>query len=115
MIKFIAVLTLILSFPLGVNGEILKDPRYCGEPERYDNGIIKRNRTLIKNFEELYPLPEGADRGEWSVDHVIPLAVGGCDSLINLQWLPNSIKSTGDGDNKDRWERTLYDKNFYRE
>ena len=84
--------------------------RYCGEPDRYPSGRIKRSSTLVRLFIKMYPLPEHLNRSDWSVDHVIPLANGGCDAIINLQWLPNSIKRTSDDDNKDRWERKIYPK-----
>ena len=43
----------------------------------------------------------------WAIDHVIPLACGGCDSIENLQWLKNSIKSCAGTECKDRWERKI--------
>lgn len=44
----------------------------------------------------------------WAIDHVIPLAVGGCDAVSNLQWLPVEIKSCAGTVCKDRWERKVY-------
>jgi len=93
-----------------VTAESIPDARVCGEPERYENGRIKRSATLIRKFKELYPLPEQYDESKWSVDHVIPLgsSLGGCDSIINLQWLPNTIKTCAGTECKDRWERKVY-------
>lgn len=83
----------------------LTETRYCGEPSRHANGSIKRNRSVVLAFESLYPLPPGYDRSKWQIDHVIPLAVGGCDAVHNMQWLPESIKTCPSDDCKDRWER----------
>ena len=84
------------------------DARYCGEPKRNASGVIIRNITIRKQFESLYPLPSNYSRLDWQVDHVIPLSSGGCDSLINMQWLPKSIKTCANDNCKDRWERTVY-------
>ncbi len=85
------------------------DPRYCGgEPKRNAAGKIVRNIAERKRFETLYPLPIQYKRNEWQVDHVIPLAVGGCDLLINMQWLPKSIKTCAGDMCKDRFERIIY-------
>lgn len=89
---------------------ISADPRYCGEPKRNTSGKIVRSIAERKRFETLYPLPIQYKRNEWQVDHVIPLAVGGCDLLINMQWLPKAIKTCADDMCKDRWERKVYQK-----
>jgi hypothetical protein len=91
----------------------LQETRYCGEPERYAaGGGIKRSSAVLKAFRKIHPCPAtglttGACPG-WAIDHVIPLAVGGCDAVSNLQWLPHQIKSSGDDAAKDRWERKVY-------
>lgn len=82
------------------------DSRYCGEPERYADGTIKRDRAVIERFKEVWPKPD--DGQEWHVDHVIPRAMGGCDMGHNLQWLPTAIKSCAGTVCKDRWERRVY-------
>lgn len=84
------------------------DSRYCGEPDRYESGKIKRDKVALRKFEDLYPLPSNYDRKEWQIDHVIPLAVGGCDDIHNLQWLPKIIKTCANSGCKDRWERIIY-------
>ncbi len=84
------------------------DPRYCGEPQRTSSGKIKRSASVLRDFESLYPLPAGYVRSEWQIDHVIPLAVGGCDALHNLQWLPKVIKTCAEDHCKDRFERVIY-------
>ena len=83
----------------------LIETRYCGDPKRNSAGNIRRNSAVIRQFERLYPLPSGYARSDWQVDHVIPLSKGGCDSVINMQWMPESIKTCIDDGCKDRWER----------
>lgn len=84
--------------------------RYCGVPARYADGAIKRRTDVIREFERRYPLPEGFIRDEWEVDHTLPLALGGCDAVWNMQWLPKTIKrcSRLEPTNKDCFERKIY-------
>jgi hypothetical protein len=84
------------------------DIRYCGDPQRAASGKIKRSAAVLRDFESMYPLPAGYKRSEWQIDHVIPLAVGGCDALHNLQWLPKVIKTCAEDHCKDRFERIIY-------
>ena len=85
------------------------DPRYCGcEPKRNVDGKILRSVAERKRFEALYPLPLQYNRDEWQVDHIIPLANGGVDKIINMQWLPKKIKTCADDMCKDRFERVIY-------
>lgn len=89
----------------------LEEQRYCGAPKRDARGEILRRGDVLRAFRKAHPCPvtgrsSGACPG-WSIDHVIPLACGGCDAVSNLQWLPNALKSaalTG----KDRFERKIY-------
>ena len=88
------------------------ETRYCGEPKRTAAGHILRRADVLVEFRRLYACPvtgqhTGACKG-WAIDHVIPLAVGGCDAVRNLQWLPNKIKSCAGTVCKDRWERKVY-------
>lgn len=83
----------------------LADVRYCGEPARNADGSIKRSKKVIRAFEKLYPLPVDYNRDDWQIDHVLPLAEGGCDAVYNMQWLPKSIKTCAAASCKDRWER----------
>lgn len=87
--------------------------RYCGTPARNLDGSIKRSTTVVNAFRKVHPCPStlsvmGACPG-WSVDHVIPLACGGCDAVSNMQWLPDAIKSNSNDWSKDRWERKVYE------
>lgn len=84
------------------------DLRYCGEPKRSLSGKILRSVAERHRFEQLYPLPPQYNRDNWQVDHVIPLSSGGCDNIVNMQWLPKDIKTCAAVTCKDRWERIIY-------
>lgn len=88
------------------------DPRYCGEPARYAGGVIKRSAAVLRQFVAIFPCPATLQPTTscegWDIDHTIPRAAGGCDSVINLTWLPNVIKSCAGKACKDRWERTYH-------
>lgn len=90
----------------------LHEPRYCGAPARLADGSIKRRSDVLTAFKKVHPCPSNGQKNGtcpgWAIDHVIPLACGGCDAVGNLQWLPNSIKSAAGVDAKDRWERIIY-------
>ena len=105
-------LILILALSMPAYAGPLEETRYCeAEPKRTADGSILRRADVLRAFRDLYPCPAtGEKRGAcpgWSIDHVIPLAVGGCDSVSNLQWLPNHLKSCA-VTCKDRWERDIY-------
>lgn len=101
----------MLSGPAGaVDPKV--DIRYCGEPRRTSTGTIYRDYTVVYAFKKRWVCPStkqpnGSCPG-WSVDHVIPLANGGCDVVWNMQWLPNEIKSASGTLPKDRWEQEVY-------
>lgn len=85
------------------------DSRYCGKPSLDKDGSITRSTAVIAQFKQIHPCPatgKGDSCPGWDIDHVIPLACGGCDAVNNMQWLPHTYKITG----KDRWERKIYDK-----
>ena len=86
--------------------------RYCGPPARDADGTIHRSSAVIYAFRQIHPCPAtglttGACPG-WSMDHEISLACGGCDSVSNLHWMPNVIKSGPGIFPKDRWELKVY-------
>jgi len=88
------------------------DPRYCGEPARDKRGTIIRSRKVLRQFAKVFPCPASLQPVPscpgWAIDHVVSLAAGGCDSQINLQWLPTAIKSCAAPACKDRWERNYH-------
>lgn len=91
----------------------LDETRYCrDEPMRTATGEIHRRADVLRAFKQTHPCPVTGEKvgscPGWHIDHVIPLAVGGCDSVSNLQWLPVEIKSCPGKVCKDRWERDIY-------
>lgn len=90
----------------------LDETRYCTvTPSRDADGSISRRADVIRAFRKIHPCPStGLTTGRcpgWAIDHVIPLANGGCDAVSNLQWLPLELKTCAKIC-KDRWERRVY-------
>lgn len=98
----------------------LTETRYCGEPKRDADGRIKRSSAVAAAFQRIHPCPSthltfGPCPG-WKKDHVVSLGArhptlgGGCDSVSNMQWLPDEIKlcSQFNPFNKDCWELWVY-------
>lgn len=89
----------------------LDETRYCGPPRRDAKGQIIRRADVLTAFKREHTCPvTGVSTGAcpgWAIDHVIPLACGGCDAVSNLQWLPNGLKSVATI-GKDRFERKIY-------
>lgn len=110
----LSVASVCFAAPLPVPGELgaPADPRYCGEPARYPSGGIKRSSATLRHFVAVHPCPvtglHETSCPNWQIDHVIPLASGGCDEIGNLQWLPNIIKTCAVFC-KDRFERVIND------
>jgi hypothetical protein len=69
-----------------------------------DAAIKHRHRSVRRQFQRLHPCPSTQKRSGscpgYVVDHVIPLACGGADSVLNLQW--QTVKAAK---LKDKWER----------
>lgn len=108
--KILCVTLFIISFPAIADG----DPRYCGieNIQRDQQNQIVRSQVEYQRFRSWWACPstltfKGACAG-WSVDHQIPIAVGGCDAAHNMQWLKVEIKSCAGNNCKDRWERKIY-------
>ncbi len=109
-----ALLVVLVFFLSGISSPVFSDAttetRYCGEPRRDTAGDIYRSSSVRSAFQKIHPCPvngltSGACPG-WQVDHVIPLACGGCDAVNNMQWLPETIKTQKGG--KDGFERKIY-------
>jgi len=65
---------------------------------------IKRSQSAKVEFKYEHPCPaSGARKGPckgYVIDHVNPLACGGLDAAVNMQW-----QTVADGRAKDKWER----------
>lgn len=59
-----------------------------------------RSSTVAHRFMRDTGFPHG--RPGWVVDHIIPLASGGCDCAENLQWQKRDASLE-----KDKWERCV--------
>jgi hypothetical protein len=98
VVMLILTINHVLAEPLGAP---YPDPRYCGAPERWVDGTIKRSKTAIKRFREIYACPSTLLKtGEcpgWAINHDKPLACGGCDSIENMSWMRNDAKKIVDG------------------
>lgn len=68
--------------------QALIDYKMCGKVIRNNEGEINRRQDVIVAYRKLYPCPStGKHYGacpNWSLDHTVPLACGGCDSVTNL-------------------------------
>lgn len=88
------------------------DPRYVGPPARDPDGSISRSTRERARFIRMHPCPATGETSgacpAWSVDHIVPIACGGIDAPVNMQWLPLTIKSCAGTQCKDRWERKVY-------
>lgn len=62
------------------------------------NALCKRSTTVKQHFMKATGFPHG--RSGYVVDHIIPLACGGADSVDNMQW-----QTVYDGKMKDKIER----------
>ena len=108
------ILFALLAFPAHAHEfDPLVEYRFCtNEPVREADGKIYRRNDVLRAFKQRHPCPvTGLTTGRcdgWFIDHVIPLANGGCDAIFNLQWLPKEIKSCPGKFCKDRWERRIY-------
>ena len=103
--KSLALLYYLLLLSAPAFAGPLDDSRFCGSPKRLANGEIMRRADVLRAFEKAYPCPApvGTKCPGWYRDHVIPLACGGCDSLDNIQWMPEDQWRA-----KSLWERKVY-------
>jgi len=65
---------------------------------------IKRSQSAKVEFKYQHPCPATGERKGprkgYVIDHVKPLACGGADAPINMQW-----QTVADAKAKDKWER----------
>lgn len=113
MIVRACILFVVLALQGAWAGGPFDETRYCTvTPHRDADGSISRRADVLRAFRGHHPCPAtGQKRGAcpgWNIDHVIPLACGGCDAVSNLQWLRVEIKRCAGDKCKDRWERIVY-------
>jgi hypothetical protein len=113
-LSFVLVCLLAMAAAFANVDPATQELRYCGAPKRDVGGNIVRSSAVTAAFQKAHPCPStGKTTGacqDWSIDHVIPLACGGCDAVSNMQWLHNSIKSAAGTVSflpKDRFERKI--------
>lgn len=92
------------------------DARFCGVVYRSaKTHEVLRNDTIKDHFKAEVPCILPCD-ATFEIDHIYPLSRGGCDSIINMQWLSPEIKrcakSTGRRC-KDQYELKLYGQKPY--
>jgi len=113
MAKCFVLVMSLLCFPAAPQElDPLVDYRFTGVVIRDSDGNTKRSVKVLNAFKKIWACPStqqhsGACPG-WALDHVIPLACGGADTVWNLQWLPDEIKSERGEFSKDHFERRVY-------
>lgn len=110
--KYLLLFVLFIMPTHCVYAGALDETRYCGSPARNADGSIHRNSAVAAAFRRIHPCPatgltEGACIG-WQINHVIPLACGGCDAVSNMDWMPVEIKTCSAWYCRDRFERKIY-------
>jgi hypothetical protein len=80
----------------------LVETRYCGAPKRDAKGVIMRRSDVVTAYKKIHPCPTTGLYGagtcpDNSLNHIMPLACGGCDSVGNLMYMRNDVKKIVDG------------------
>jgi len=82
------LLAVLLTFASTQAMAQLSEIRMCGEIKRDADGDVSRSLHTVNDFKDLHPCPStGLRYGSypgWSVEHVIPLACKGCDTVENV-------------------------------
>lgn len=111
----ICALTIALTVGYARADSHLTDIRCCVEPKRYADGRIVRSAAVIAEFERLFPLPEGADRKKYQINHAVPLVCGGKDIVSNLLWMRVEAKTCAEDWCQDRHEQvTMCPKSYHK-
>lgn len=100
-----ALVFILITLPVMAGS--LDETVCCQPPARDANGTIVRSGAVLRAFKKLHPCPANHETSGpcpgWVMDHKIPLACGGSDSVDNLQWLPFDMWRA-----KSLWERKVY-------
>lgn len=102
MKRCIAMMLIALSGGVVLADSRLIETRYCGPPKRDAFGVIIRRADVITAYKAAHPCPSSGlyGRGKcenYSLNHPMPLACGGCDSVSNLMYMRNDVKKIIDG------------------
>lgn len=66
----------------------LVETRYCGAPKRDASGVIVRRADVVRAYWSFHVCPttglHKAPCPDYALNHVVPLACGGCDAVNNL-------------------------------
>lgn len=112
MLAFTAIAASKYLQPVAPATNPLLEYRQCGDPVRLADGTIRRRSDVLTAYKKFHPCPvTGLSTGTcpgWQMNHIIPLSSGGCDSVSNLMWLPNEVKTCANDYCIDRWERKYY-------
>lgn len=67
----------------------LVETRYCGPPKRNAKGIIIRRADVVRAYWAQHVCPTtglyAAPCPDYALNHSIPLACGGCDTVSNME------------------------------
>ena len=102
--------------PVPINPCVVVDPGFIvcggvvvgrssvGSVVRDSQGKIARSPAAKKSLQSQEPCPtNGKTRGRcpgYVIDHIVPLACGGLDDPVNMQWQDSAAAKA-----KDKWER----------
>lgn len=111
LLRLIIVCGILLIIAISVEqaraANPLTETRYCGAPVRDAAGTIVRSAVVKATFRRANPCPStGLTHGacpNYSIQHPIPLACGGCDAVSNMEWMRNDVKKI-----HDSYERKIY-------
>lgn len=111
-VLLVAVAMLLAFSATAQSLDPMKEYRFAGVVMRDALGNTLRSDKVIAAFKLQWACPStgkhsGACPG-WAIDHVVPLDCGGVDSVWNMQWLPDQIKSAQGPYTKDHFERRVY-------
>ena len=97
----LAAILLVICSAAFAQTSPLVESRYCGAPKRDASGRIVRRADVIYAYRKAHPCPSTGALGvgacpSWALNHTVPLACGGCDSVSNLSFMRTDAKKLVD-------------------